>query len=153
MITVRETTQLGHVVNVVDDPAGSGLLESFANQVFGRALDHSATDRLAGVESMAVVETFCMRGEIARPIIHCGADVRAVVRRQRLTHMVAKAGPAVGQQKLASPVQPFIGGRPLATQTFGCGIDVLGGVVNVEELATAARSATGSSWTGRAMSP
>jgi hypothetical protein len=55
MITVRETTQLGHVVNVVDDPAGSGLLEPFANQVLGRALDHSATDRLAGAESMAVV--------------------------------------------------------------------------------------------------
>ena len=114
MITVCKTTQLGHVVNIVDDPAGSGLLEPFANQVLGRAFDHSATDRLASVETMAVVETLCMRGEIARQIIHRGADVRAVVRRQRLTHMVAKAGPAVGQQKLASTVQPFIDGRTLA---------------------------------------
>ncbi len=49
MITVRKTTQLGHVVYVADDPAGSGLLQPFANQVLGRALDHSAADRLAGV--------------------------------------------------------------------------------------------------------
>jgi hypothetical protein len=119
MITVRKTTQLGHVVNVVDDPTGSSLLEAFANQVLGRALDHSATDRLAGVKSMAEVEALCMRGEIARQIIHCRADVRAVVHGQRLTQMVAKASPAVGQQKLASPVQPFIGGRPLTTQAFG----------------------------------
>src|SRR5665213_1059677 len=138
MITVRKTTQLGHIVDVVDDPAGSGLLEPFADQVLCRALDHSATDRLPGVESMAVVETLSMSGEIGHQIVRRGAAVRAVVRGQGLTHMVAKSGPAVGQQQLAAPVQPFIRGRPLAAQAFGRGADVLGGVVDVEELVTSA---------------
>ena len=138
MITVRKATQLGHFVDVLDAPAGSGLFEPFTDQILGRALDHTAADRLPGVESMAVVETLCMCGEIARQVIQRRATVRAVVRRQGLAQMVAKASPAVGQQQLAALVQPFLRGRPLTAQAFGRGVDVLGGVVDVEDLVTTA---------------
>jgi len=44
MVTVRKTTQLGHVVDVLDLPSSSGLFQATADQVLGRPLDHPTPD-------------------------------------------------------------------------------------------------------------
>src|SRR5512142_1722559 len=67
MVAVRQATQFGHLVDVLDPPPGPGLLEATAHQVLGRPLHHPAADRLARVQPMAVVQPAGMRCEVARP--------------------------------------------------------------------------------------
>ena len=65
VVAIRQTTYLGHSVDVFDMPPNPCLLESSADQVLCYPLYHSAADRLPSIKAMAVVEAFCMSGEIS----------------------------------------------------------------------------------------
>src|SRR5206468_1516254 len=65
MITVRQTTQSGHVVDVLEVPAGSGLLEPSADQVLGRALHHPAADRSPGLKKLFAASSSAPRPSTA----------------------------------------------------------------------------------------
>jgi hypothetical protein len=80
-----------------------------------------------------------VRSEVARQLILRRTAVRAIIRRQRLTQVVAEAHPAVGQQQPAALLQPPRGLRcPLAEAVAARVGDVFGDVVDVEDLVTAA---------------
>ena len=105
--TVRKTTQLSHLVDIFDLPSGSGLFQSATDQSLGRTLDHPAADRLARVQSMAVVQPPGVSGEVARQLAQGRVPRQFGGLCQGHSDVVAEPGSAVGQHLAPSSSARF----------------------------------------------
>ena len=93
MIAVCKTAQLGHIVDVVDVPAGSGLLEPAADPVLASALDLAAADHSPFGQSLGVGQaTSLMRSEVSLQFCQTAALGRANRNRLRFGDQSLDAG-------------------------------------------------------------